>query len=76
MTRLALEEIQHNFAEVVVGLQPGEVVQIVLGDKVIARLTGEQTPIKKKRQAGSAIGSLTILADDNEHLEDFSDDMP
>jgi antitoxin (DNA-binding transcriptional repressor) of toxin-antitoxin stability system len=86
MKRVMLKDIQNNFAGVVANLHPGEVVQIVSGDKVVARLIGESEtlnheplptkPLRTARQPGSAIGTLTILADDNEHLQDFVDYMP
>jgi antitoxin (DNA-binding transcriptional repressor) of toxin-antitoxin stability system len=85
MKRLMLKDIQNDFAGVVANLHPGEVVQIILGDKVVARLIGESEslnqevfatqPVRRSRQPGSAIGTLTILADDDEHLQDFADYM-
>lgn len=80
MTRLLLEEIQNNFAEVIGNLHPGEVVQIVSGDQVIARLMGPQEPLYSEplpaiRQPGSAIGTIKIIEDDDEHLQDFTDYM-
>jgi hypothetical protein len=35
-----------------------------------------QTNPRQPRQPGSAIGTLTILADDEEHLQDFQNYMP
>jgi len=35
-------------------------------------LLAEEYPKRQPRQAGSAKGKLTILADDDEHLKDFS----
>ncbi|MEL7351685.1 MAG: hypothetical protein AAF171_26975 [Cyanobacteria bacterium P01_A01_bin.116] len=42
MNRLLLKDIQNNFAEIVANLLPGEGVQIVSGDQIVARLTGER----------------------------------
>ncbi|MGF1600824.1 MAG: hypothetical protein ACFCU8_02190 [Thermosynechococcaceae cyanobacterium] len=42
MNRLMLHDVQKNLAEVIAKLDPGEVVQIVLGDQVVAHLTGER----------------------------------
>ncbi len=80
MNSLMLEDIQNNFADVIVSLNPGEVVQIVSEGKVVAHLTGTQEPLstpkkRTERQPGSAIGTLNILEDDNEHLQDFTDYM-
>ena len=76
MNRLMLQDVQRNLAEVIDNLHPGEVVQIVLGDKVVAHLTGERDIPRTIRQPGSAVGTLKILADDDEHLQDFRDYMP
>ncbi len=75
MNRLLLEDVQRNLAEVIANLHPGEVVQIISEDKVVAHLTGEEDIPRITRQPGSAIGTLKILADDDEHLEDFRDYM-
>ena len=81
MNRLLLKDIQNNFAEVVANLLPGEVVQIVSGNQVVARLMGERKPLSGKtelvaRQPGSATGTLKIVANDDEHLQDSTDYMP
>jgi antitoxin (DNA-binding transcriptional repressor) of toxin-antitoxin stability system len=64
MTRIPLTE-----AELIASLQPGEEVQIFSGDRTVARLIGELQPPRKPRQPGSAIGTLTILSEDEIHLE-------
>lgn len=76
-----LKDIQNNFAEAIANLHPGEVVQIVSGDKVVVRLIGESEilnheslptkPSRTARQPGSTIGTLTIIDDDDENLQDF-----
>ena len=81
MTQLLLEDVSKNFAEVIANLHPGEVVQVMSAGRVVAHLIGEQTPSwndapRKLRQPGSAIGTLDIISDDDEHLRDFSDYMP
>jgi antitoxin (DNA-binding transcriptional repressor) of toxin-antitoxin stability system len=81
MKRLMLDDIETNFAKAITNLNPGEVVQIVSGDKVVARLIGESKtlnqefvkPLRKARQPGSAVGTLKIVADDDDHLRDFVD---
>jgi antitoxin (DNA-binding transcriptional repressor) of toxin-antitoxin stability system len=64
MTRIPLTE-----AELIASLQPGEEVQIFSGDRTVARLISELQPPRKPRQPGSAIGTLTILSEDEIHLE-------
>lgn len=76
MTRITLAEAQHRLPELIASLQPGEEVQIFEADRTVARLIGElQTP-RKPRQPGSAIGTLTIVSEDETHLENFQDYMP
>jgi antitoxin (DNA-binding transcriptional repressor) of toxin-antitoxin stability system len=75
MKRLMLDDIQTNFAKAITNLHPGEVVQIVSGDKVVARLIREVEilnhkpvkPLRKARQPGSAVGTLKIISDDDDH---------
>jgi len=81
MNRLLLKDIQNNFAEVVANLRPGEVVQIVSGDQIVARLMGARQTLPSEtvpaaRQPGSAIETIKIISDDEEHLHDFADYMP
>ena len=81
MTQLLLEDISKNFAEVIANLHPGEVVQVMSAGRVVARLIGEQEPSHngashKLRQPGSAIGTLEVISDDDDHLRDFADYMP
>ncbi|MEH2057577.1 MAG: antitoxin of toxin-antitoxin stability system [Nostoc sp.] len=83
MTRIPLTEAQLRLPELIANLQPGEEVQIFVGDvydglrlRTVARLIAELQPPRKPRQPGSAIGTLTILSEDETHLEDFHDYMP
>ena len=76
MTRITLAEAQLRLPELIANLQPGEEVEIFSGDRTVARLIGELPPPRKPRQPGSAIGTLTIVSEDETHLEDFQDYMP
>jgi antitoxin (DNA-binding transcriptional repressor) of toxin-antitoxin stability system len=77
MTQISLAEAQEHLPEIIAGLQPGEAVQIIQGDRAIARLTVESLveslKVRQPRKPGSEIGSLTILAEDQAHLEGFED---
>jgi antitoxin (DNA-binding transcriptional repressor) of toxin-antitoxin stability system len=75
MTRIPLTEAQLRLPELIASLQPGQEVQIFSGDRTVARLIGVQ-PHRKPRQPGSAIGTLTILSEDETYLENFHDYMP
>lgn len=85
MTRIPLTEAQLRLPELIASLQPGEEVQIFSGDsfaaarsadRTVARLIAELQPPRKPRLPGSAIGTLTIVSEDETHLEDEHDYMP
>lgn len=76
MTRITLTEAQLRLPELIASLKPGEEVEIFSGDLTVARLIGELKPLRKPRQPGSAIGTLTIVSEDETHLEDFREYMP
>jgi antitoxin (DNA-binding transcriptional repressor) of toxin-antitoxin stability system len=75
MNRLTVQDVQTHFPELIANLQPGEMIQIMEGEKIVARLVAEEVS-RKPRQPGSAVGTLTIFADDDQHLQDFEDYMP
>jgi antitoxin (DNA-binding transcriptional repressor) of toxin-antitoxin stability system len=76
MNRLTVQDAQIRFSELIANLQPGEIIQIIEGEKIVAHLVAELEVSRKPRQPGSAVGMLTIFADDDEHLQDFEDYMP
>ena len=76
MTRVTIEEAQDRLPELIAGLRPGEELQITKDDRPVARLVGESPGRREPRKPGSAVGTLVIVADDEEHLEDFRDYMP
>ena len=76
MNRVTLNDAQTRLPELIANLQPGEAVQITVGEKTIARLVAESERVRQPRKPGGALGTLMIIADDNEHLKDFEDYMP
>ncbi len=76
MAHITLEEAQLRLPELIAGLQPGEEVQIFAENRAVARLIAEVPSTRKPRQPGSAVGTLVIVSDDDDHLKDFSDYMP
>jgi antitoxin (DNA-binding transcriptional repressor) of toxin-antitoxin stability system len=76
MTSITIAEAQKNLPEIIASLHPGEELQIIQNNTPIARLIPEPNPQRQPRQPGSAIGTLTILADDDDHLQDFATYMP
>ena len=74
MPTLTINEVQAQLPQLIDQLRPGEELVITRGDKPIARLTSE-APTRKPRQAGNCQGMLAIVADDDEHLDDFAEYM-
>ncbi|MFT3881454.1 MAG: type II toxin-antitoxin system Phd/YefM family antitoxin [Gemmatales bacterium] len=75
MSTITIEKAQTDLPQLIDSLVPGETVVITRNQKPIARLTGEATPTRQPRQAGNCKGMLVIVADDEEHLEDFAEYM-
>jgi antitoxin (DNA-binding transcriptional repressor) of toxin-antitoxin stability system len=75
MSTVTVEEAQAKLPELIAHLAAGEELIITRDQQPIARLSAEPPPRRKPRKAGSGKGMLTILAEDDEHLKDFKDDM-
>jgi antitoxin (DNA-binding transcriptional repressor) of toxin-antitoxin stability system len=75
MSTITIEEAQAKLPELIDNLTPGEELIITRNDQPIAKLVGQWRPALKPRQPGSAKGKLIILAEDDEHLEDFKEYM-
>jgi antitoxin (DNA-binding transcriptional repressor) of toxin-antitoxin stability system len=71
MTRVNIEDARSRLAELIAACIPGEEIEIVQGDRVIAKLV----PVLSKpatRRPGSAKGSILYMAPDFDGpLEDF-----
>ena len=80
MTDFMLKDIPNNLAVLIANLHPGEVIQIVSGNQIVARWTGEREPLHSElliiHQPGSAIRTLKITTEDDKHIQDFVDYMP
>ena len=72
-TTIGIDEAQTKLREIIAKLARDDEVVITENDRPIARLV---PPGKPQPQFGSCKGMLEILADDDEHLEDFKDYMP
>ncbi len=64
-----------TLAELVRGLRPGDEIVLTADDKPVARLTPDPAMSRPKRVAGICQGMLTVVAEDDEHLDDFKDYM-
>ncbi len=72
---LTLAEAQARLPDLVHALSPGEEVEITENNRTVAKLVA--TPAEEPRPIpGRGKGTLIILAEDDEHLEDFKEYMP
>jgi prevent-host-death family protein len=76
MNIVTIEEAQAKLPELIDKLAPGEEVIITRNQEPVAKLVGQKRRLRQPRQPGSAKGKLIIVAEDDEHLEDFKDYMP
>jgi antitoxin (DNA-binding transcriptional repressor) of toxin-antitoxin stability system len=72
---VSIEEAQEKLAEIIDTLSPGEEVVIMKAGQPVAELRS-LTSAQPQPQFGSCKGMLTIVAEDEEHLEDFKEYMP
>jgi prevent-host-death family protein len=75
MTTVTIAEAQANLPEIVENLKPGEEVIITDNQQPVAKLTS-LSPTGPQPVFGSCRGKLIIVAEDEEHLEDFNEYMP
>ena len=74
MQTITLEEAQGHLAEIIERLPPGAEVVITRDNRPLARLIAE--PKRPRPEPGLGKGMFTIVAEDDEHLKDFSEYMP
>lgn len=70
-----LEVAQATLGELIDGLQPDEEVLIMRNQRPVAKLVPSPA-VGKPRVPGLMKGRLTVVAEDDEHLEGFKDYMP
>lgn len=73
LPNISIEEAQAQLPEIIGKLGPGEEVVITKDDLPVAEL---RSIAAGKPQFGSCKGMLTVVAGDEEHLEDFKEYMP
>jgi antitoxin (DNA-binding transcriptional repressor) of toxin-antitoxin stability system len=75
MTVVSLEEAQARLPELIGQVQQGEAILITRDQQPVAQLVppanGKPIP-----QFGSCRGKLTVVSEDDEHLQDFREYMP
>ena len=74
MHTVTIEEAQAKLLELIEKLAPGEEVLITRDQQPVAQLIPPPS-IKPQPVFGSCKGMLTIVTEDEEHLEDFKEYM-
>ena len=75
MITVSIKEASPRLNELIDQLQPGEEIGLTRGSHIVAWLVKNRNQ-KQARQFGLGKGKLTILADDDEHLEHFQGYLP
>ena len=70
---LTVEEAAARLAEIVSDLQPGDEITLMSQEKPVAKIVPEKLPTR--RRAGACKDMLTIVREDDSHLEEFKEYM-
>ena len=76
MSTVTIEEAQAKLPELIDKLALGEEVIITRNQQPVAQLTPPPATQQPQPVFGSCKGMLTIVSEDEEHLEDFKEYMP
>lgn len=72
---ITLEEAQKRLVELIRQLEPGEELVITENEEPVAKLVS-QPKLRRRREPGRCKGMITLLVEDDEHLEGFEETMP
>jgi prevent-host-death family protein len=75
MATVTIQEAQAKLADLIHRLTPGEEVVITENNQPVAKLVASRAE-KPRPLPGRCKGMLTIVAEDDEHLEAFKEYMP
>lgn len=76
MATFSIREAQIKLPDLIHNLVPGEELVITENSQAVAKLIGEKPALRQRPQPGLCKGMITIVADDDEHLQDFAEYMP
>jgi antitoxin (DNA-binding transcriptional repressor) of toxin-antitoxin stability system len=71
-----IDEAQAKLKELIHLMIPGEEVIITENQQPVAKLVSEPTKRRRARTPGNCKGMITLLVEDDEHLEGFAEYMP
>ena len=70
---ITLEEAQAKLKDFIHQLAPGDEIIITENQQTIAKLVSENPQHRKPRVPGLGKGMISLLKEDNEHLEGFAE---
>lgn len=73
--RISIDDAQGNLKELIAALPPGAELVITDGDKPVAKLVSEQQKQAEFRKPGLGKGMISIVNEDDAHLDDFAEYM-
>jgi antitoxin (DNA-binding transcriptional repressor) of toxin-antitoxin stability system len=75
-TTITIDEAQATLKNLIHQLAPGDEVIITENQQPVAKLLSEPAKQRKPRTPGNCKGMITLLVEDDQHLEGFADYMP
>ena len=75
-TTMEVEDIEMTLPELLDHLAPGDEVILTRNYQRVAKLVSLIPVPRKPRVPGLCKGMMTIISDDEEHLQDFAEYMP
>lgn len=72
---MAVEDIRLSLPELIDSLSPGDEVILTRNDRPVAKLVSEPPRQRPLRKPGNCKGMITLLVEDDEHLEGFADSL-
>ncbi|BAC89966.1 type II toxin-antitoxin system Phd/YefM family antitoxin [Gloeobacter violaceus] len=76
MVTITIQEAQANLPDLLHNLKPGEELVITENERPLAKLVSQKPPLTQRPGPGLLKGMITIMADDDDHLQDFAEYMP
>ena len=74
-TTVSIDEAQAKLAELIHQLAPGEEIIITENQQPVAKLVSQPKRLQR-REPGRCKGMITLLVEDEEHLNGFKEHMP
>jgi len=75
-TNVSIDEAQTKQRDIIARLAPDEEIIITENQQPVATLVGKPKQQQQRPRPGLCKGMITIVADDDEHLDDFQEYMP